>query len=580
MNSADHPRAVEIGRSNSAHAMKSAQLAKELEAGGAYEEAREVLKPWWKRIGVQPVLTGLDEHGAGEILMRVGSLAGWIGSARQITSSSAFAESLLRQSIEKFEKLEEDEKIAEALCYLGTVYRRSGAFQKAQDVLAKAIQHLDNSGSETHALVILNIAVVASCEGRHEYALSVLDGAASIFAQIQNHSHLGKYHNTLAVALKNLWEDSQSLSYLDRALISFDAASYHFEQVGHDGFRAAVENNLGSFLFSLNRIDEAVTHLHKAARLFELLKDQTHVAQVEEVRARVELARGRHETAERLAERSVWRLDNGNENAVLIESLITYGKVLARHSKLTEARKVFARAEGLAQNIGNTSLVNNIARMQLEEGLGYTAIEAGLTTKEIIRAFEKGLFRQALIRTQRSVSRAATLLGLRRQTFIFALETRHPDLLAERSPINKRTDKSKFAKPAKASGAVIVMPAPASPTSIYLEFPSGFQPVHKYLVVKMHSKRLKHLGVQASDWIVIDSTSRVIAGDLIAVHYALDEVYSVWYLRKDKQLELGSERALLESGMTISGKIIGYAPANRTRRTEGNRAEVLSVILL
>ena len=75
--------------------------------------------------------------------------------------------------------------------------------------------------------------------------------------------------------------------YLDRALVEYAAASYHFEQAEHRRYRANVENNLGLIYFQINRCKEAHEHLDRARRIFTSLKDKAAVAQVDETRARV-----------------------------------------------------------------------------------------------------------------------------------------------------------------------------------------------------------------------------------------------------------------------------------------------------
>jgi len=60
------------------------QLAKELEDVGNHEAARETMGELWSRVGECPVLDELDEATAAEVLLRVGTLTGWLGSTRQI----------------------------------------------------------------------------------------------------------------------------------------------------------------------------------------------------------------------------------------------------------------------------------------------------------------------------------------------------------------------------------------------------------------------------------------------------------------------------------------------------------------
>src|ERR1051325_5660917 len=54
------------------------RAAKELEDSRNYEAAREALGELWHRIGERPAVDGLDRRTAAEVLLRAGSLTGWI----------------------------------------------------------------------------------------------------------------------------------------------------------------------------------------------------------------------------------------------------------------------------------------------------------------------------------------------------------------------------------------------------------------------------------------------------------------------------------------------------------------------
>jgi hypothetical protein len=100
-------------------------------------------------------------------------------------------------------------------------------------------------------------------------------------------------------------------------------------------------------------LTQAHEHLDCARSLFARLKDAAHAAQVDETRARLLLAEGRHAEAERLARASARALQGGGEQALLAEALTTQGIALARLGRRQEARGVFARASEVAERGGN-----------------------------------------------------------------------------------------------------------------------------------------------------------------------------------------------------------------------------------
>ena len=121
-------------------AQRRCQLAKHLEKLGKYEGAREAMGELWQRIGERPALEGLDQRTAAEVLLRVGTLTGWIGSVKQIEGAQELAKNLISESMRIFETLQEKEKVAEARTELGCCYWREGSLDEARVMLQEALR--------------------------------------------------------------------------------------------------------------------------------------------------------------------------------------------------------------------------------------------------------------------------------------------------------------------------------------------------------------------------------------------------------------------------------------------------------
>jgi tetratricopeptide (TPR) repeat protein len=281
-------------------------LAKEFENQGEYEQAREVLSGLWPRMDQRPRLTGLDQSIAAEVLMRAGALTGWIGSKNQIADAQERSKNLISESLTIFESLSYRKKIAEAQTELALCYWRTGEINEARDLLNAALTRL-TADSELKALAVLRLAIVEKRADKYSKALRILRKSAALFEKINNQTLRGCYHQTLADVLENLWASDGPKDYLDRALVEYAAASYHFEQAEHRGYLANVENNLGYLLYKVNHCEEAHRHLDSARRIFTRLKDRNAAAQVDETRARVFLKEKRNTEAEKVARASVRR---------------------------------------------------------------------------------------------------------------------------------------------------------------------------------------------------------------------------------------------------------------------------------
>jgi CheY-like chemotaxis protein len=461
-------------------ALLRCRLAKELEDN--YEAAREAMGELWPEVGGRPVLDGLTEATAAEVLLRVGALTGWLGSTRQIEGAQEAAKNLISESITRFEALQDIGKVAEALTEIGYCYWREGALNEARVVLREALSRLPADG-EVRAIALLRLAIVEGSAKRFHDSLRLDIEAAPLFVKSTNHAHRGKFHNQFGFVLRNLGD-------IDRALIEYTAASYHFEQVGHRRYQACVENNLAFLFLTIKNFHEAHEHLDRAQALFTGMKDSVHTAQVDDTRAKVLLAEGRISDAERISRLAVRVLEKGGEQSLFAEALTTHGLILARMDSQNLARQTLRRAIEVAQNAGDSEAAGLAALTILEElaehlqahELSATydhAAELLLKSEnreikdrlvaaarrvlflvgslpspptwksfnfyEAVLRFEAGLIKRALREAGGIVARAAHLLGIERRNLDAMLRTgRHKDLEHFRTPVEPRRSSLMF----------------------------------------------------------------------------------------------------------------------------------------
>src|SRR5260370_16676153 len=97
----DEPR----GLTRVQRATHCCDLAKQLEKAGEYEAAREALGEFWPERDGSPVLDQLDEATKAQVVLRVGALSGWLGSADQAARCQETAKDLITRSLEIFDVL-------------------------------------------------------------------------------------------------------------------------------------------------------------------------------------------------------------------------------------------------------------------------------------------------------------------------------------------------------------------------------------------------------------------------------------------------------------------------------------------
>jgi len=461
------------------------QLAKQLEDVGNYDVAREAMGELWSHFEEYPALDNLDEATAAEVLLRTGTLIGWIGSVKQIKGSQETAKNLISESIRRVEALSIGEKVAEAQTEIAYCYWRQGAYKDARVWLQEALNRLPtDTNDEVKAVALLRLAIVERSAKRFHDALRIHVEAAPLLQKSSNDSLKGKFYNGFGFVLRNLGTTEKRSDYIDRALIEYTAASYHFELAGHTRYQACVENNLGFLFSTIEKFTEAHQHLDRAQALFTSLKDTAHLAGVDETRAKVLLAEGRTAEAEKLVRSAVRILERGGEQSLLAEALTTHGIALSRIGSHKLACQKLQCAVEVAQGVGDTESAGLASLVILEELAEYlppqdlsatydraaellansenreskdrllacsrrvlfliSSLPSPPTWKnfnfvEAVRRYEARIIERALRDAGGVVTRAAQLLGIERRSLDAMLRKgRHRALALLRTPVEPR----------------------------------------------------------------------------------------------------------------------------------------------
>jgi tetratricopeptide (TPR) repeat protein len=357
--------------------------SKHFEEAGDYDAAREALGELWRRVGERPRVKGLGRRAQAELLLQAGVLTSFIGSDKQIERAQETAKDLISESLSIFEELHDGDKVAEAQIELAFGYWRQGAFDEARVLLGEALERLRGSGSELEAFALIRSAIVERSANRLQESLRIYAESGAVLEKLGSHSLKGRFHVGYANLLLFLGEAEQREDYVDRALVEFTAAGFHFERAGHTRYHACVENNLGQLFLNIDKYEEAHAHLDRARTLFTRLRDGVHLAQVDETRARVLLAERHDAEAERVARTAVRTLEKGDERSLLAGALVTHGQALARLGEHSRARTVLRQAVDIAHQAGDTAGAGQAVLTLMEELGGL------ISARELCALFEQ-----------------------------------------------------------------------------------------------------------------------------------------------------------------------------------------------
>lgn len=456
-------------------------LAAQFVESGQYELAQETLGECWPGIGKRPLISKLNSQTAAELMLQCGVLSGWLGRVRHLPDIQEKAKDLIFEAMRIYESDKNWLKVSEANYELGMCYFRLGAYDEARDILDEALKHLGDTHVDLRAKILIRHTLIEVWTGRYHDALTILEDTTEFF-EACNDAVKGRWHGQKGLVLQRLALTENRPALADRAIIEFTAAIYHYEQANHERYCGSNLNNLAMLLYQLGRYSQAHENLDRAVGIFERLRDSGNLASVNETRARVLVAEHRYEEANRIIDDVVRTFEKGNEYAMLTDALTIQGVVHARlnrhESSLVELRQaisightagalsnagraaltlieehgnerlsptelydIYGRADELlkdTQDLEEISRLRACARIMSRRTLGSRPSDKGFKLPKVVQEYESRFIREALEAEQGVVSRAAKRLGIGHQSFIYALKTRHKELLRLRTPAQPR----------------------------------------------------------------------------------------------------------------------------------------------
>lgn len=464
--------------------VEACRRAKEFENAGEYELAAKALGDLWDGIGEKPELEDISNEVKAEILVRIGTLTGWLGNSRQIEGSQEQAKDLIGEGLRLYEESGDLENAADAQSELGICYWREGSFPEAQQFLQDALEKAPEDDHALRGKILLRLVNVAISTRKYQTALSLLEDAEKTIKKFGDNLLQGKLYFHQGLVNKLLFEEEENSKFALKATQKYQKAYDYYLLANHKRYCAIVENNLGFLFLSIEKYNEAHEHLENAIKLFTSFNDSGRIASVFDTKARVYLAEQKLIEAELFAQKSVQLFMGGDEYFSLSESLTTLGIVFARQESFANAKESFEKAIDTANYVNDSTNAGLAMLAQIEEmqtvlyeeektelykkaekllsNSNRTSIQKRLKKAEEIcnkntsksewddfsfydevLKFEAHYISKALKQTGGRVTRAAELLDLSHQNLSLLLKTRHSDLASIKKPRKRRSDRKR-----------------------------------------------------------------------------------------------------------------------------------------
>ncbi|MGC2239086.1 MAG: hypothetical protein WA584_23225, partial [Pyrinomonadaceae bacterium] len=188
-----------------------------LERCGRYDEALAELNGIWEDTETLPNVEEFEPRIAAEIILRCGSLIGFLGHNKQISNSQEASKNLLTKARHRFLDIDDVEKIAECENYLARGYWQTGELVEAKTWIEESLSHNLPNSSLTRLYSYIIESKIDFANSKYEKILQNFAKLQDDFLKYADNCLKGDFYNHSGLALKNLGNPTEALNRLELA---------------------------------------------------------------------------------------------------------------------------------------------------------------------------------------------------------------------------------------------------------------------------------------------------------------------------------------------------------------------------
>lgn len=314
----------------------------ELERCGKYDEALRQLEEIWDGIKDFSLLRDFPPEIAAELILRCGTLTGYIGHQKQFDDSQEKSKNLVSDARRRFLELQNFEKVAEAEVHLALCYSRKGQKAEAEIWVNEALSHKisEQSFPRLHACIVKSLIFFDT--GRYNEIIKLLELENTNFVEFGCNRLLGDYYNYFGLALRNLGEN-------DLALEKYEKARVLHQKSGNKFYLGTIENNIAYLCKKKGLFTKAHQAIDNAIELFRYLEDKTREAFALDTKAQIFYAEERYFECTQAINKAIENLEPGENKAYLVEAMQTKIRALIAQDDIFAATECLIKAENIAK---------------------------------------------------------------------------------------------------------------------------------------------------------------------------------------------------------------------------------------
>lgn len=292
-----------------------------LERCGKYDEALAELRDIWKDTTTFPNVDEFEPHAAAEIILRCGSLIGFLGHNKQISNSQEKSKNLLTEARTRFLDIYDVEKIAECENYLSLAYWRTGELVEADTWIEQALLHNLPNSNKIRLYSYIIKCLVSLHPSKFEENARLLKSLENDFINFGCSSLKGDFYNHYGLNLRNIGKTAEALE-------KYKLAKHFHQKSGHQIYLGTVENNIAYLYKSKNIFPEAHEANDNATKIFRQIKDKTREGFSLDTKAQIYFDERKFEEALATSDEAIAILTKSENKKYLVESYLTKAKTL------------------------------------------------------------------------------------------------------------------------------------------------------------------------------------------------------------------------------------------------------------
>lgn len=324
-----------------------------LERQGRYEDAISEIGDIWQDKTSLPDTEELEINLAAELVLRCGSLFGFLGHNKQIPNSQEKSRNLLTHARNLFIELYKVEKIAECENYLALSYWRTGEINEARIWLDESFSHNLPVNSDAGFYAILVQSILHQTTGNYDEIIENYESVISLAFKYPDNFLKGSFCTNIAAAFEKKGNTSKAIEYLQKA--------HHFHlKSGHKIYLGTIQNNISQIYKLRNDFTNAHNFVDDAIKIFGKIKDRTREGFSLDTKAQIYFSEGKVEDALAIVEKALNILRIGENAGYLVETFETKIKILISMDNISAATFCLIEAVQIAKTKISEEVANNL----------------------------------------------------------------------------------------------------------------------------------------------------------------------------------------------------------------------------